>query len=358
MVVPAVEIIIPHFNGVEILRHCLRSLSQVTWSSLRITVVDNASTDRSVEMIEAEFPAVNILRNERNSGFAGGCNSGIRASQSPWLLLLNNDTEVEPGFIEPLVELLERNPQVAAVQPRICSLSHPGYLDYAGGVGGMLDRYGYPFAIGRIFNVLEPDHGQYRTARPIFWASGTAVLYRAAALEQVGLLDEQFFMHMEEIDLAWRLQLAGWEIKGLPTQAVYHHAGYSLPAGAGRKAYLNFRNSLIMMLKNYQTSTLLRRLPVRIALDAVAILHALFRGDFATVWGIKKGYLWLLFHPRLVCRLRREAQACRRFPDSTIDRALYPGSIVWSHFVRGVRLFSELDWDIAEPETTGNPAAL
>ncbi len=349
MTVPAVEIIIPHFNGVEILRQCLRSLAGLSWQDLRITVVDNASTDDSVAMIESEFPTVSILRCEQNLGFAGGCNAGMRASRAPWQLLLNNDTEVEPGFIEPLVRQLEDNPRVAAVQPRICSIPRAGYLDYAGAAGGMLDRYGFPFAVGRIFSELEPDDGRYREGRSIFWASGTAVLFRAAALEEVGLLDEDFFMHMEEIDLAWRLHLNGWEVRSVPEQAVYHHSGYSLPEGAGRKVYLNYRNSLLMLLKNYQAATLWRRLPIRLLFDWIAMIRLLRLGDFTGVWGVKKAHFWILSHPRRIARMRRQVQSQRRLPDNAVDRVLFPRSIVWSHFKRGINRFSELDWDINDP---------
>ncbi len=357
MTAPAVEVIIPHANGVEILRQCLHSLSRATWLQLRITVVDNASSDESVAMLRAEFPAVNILALSENRGFAGGCNAGIRASTAPYLLLLNNDTEVEPGFIEPLVELLERNRQAAAVQPRLCSLPNPGYLDYAGAAGGMLDRYGFPFAVGRLFDSLEPDAGQYRHPRLVFWASGTAVLLRAAALAETGLLDERFFMHMEEIDLAWRLHLHGWQVWVVPQVAVFHHSGYSLPPTQRLKVYLNFRNSVLMLCKNYGAARLWRRLPLRLLQDWVAMLQAIVKGEFARFWGIKLAYLWLLSHPRLIARMRREVQQQRRLPDSAIERVLYPGSIVDAYFLRGVRRFSELGWDIAPPPARPGTAA-
>jgi GT2 family glycosyltransferase len=246
------------------------------------------------------------------------------------------------------VALLEKRPQVAAVQPRLVSIPHPGYLDYSGAAGGMLDRYGYPFAVGRIFTTIEPDQGQYREPMPIFWASGTVLLLRRKVLEEVGYLDEDFFMHMEEIDLQWRMQLAGYFIWVQPRVSVAHHSGYSLPAADRKKIYLNHRNSLIMMIKNYSTPFLRRRLAIRLLLDWLTIFQALLTLNGDRALAVLQAHVWILKHWSSIWRKHREVQSLRRITDAELDRRLYPKSIVVSWYLKKLRTFPRLNWRIEE----------
>ncbi|MDW8467217.1 MAG: glycosyltransferase family 2 protein [Chloroherpetonaceae bacterium] len=213
----------------------------------------------------------------RNLGYAGGCNFGFRHTEGKYVIFLNNDTEQEPDWIEHLVEVAESDERIAALQPKLRSmqakLRGEKVFDYAGAAGGMLDMLGYPYALGRVFNAVEPDHGQYDESRDIFWASGAAMMVRRKAIEQVGAFDDDFFAHMEEIDLCWRLKIAGYRIVSVPKAVVYHYGGATLAAGNPRKIYLNHRNNLMMIIKNASWSRLLWLLPVRVLLELAALIY-------------------------------------------------------------------------------------
>lgn len=340
-----VSIIIPHFNGIDILDACLKSLGNCSYQDFEIIVVDNASTDASVKHLKDHYPHVSVVENETNQGFAGGCNRGMEVARGEYLLILNNDTTHESDWIEPLVQALDSNPGAAAVQPKLRSAQHPECFDYAGGAGGEMDMLGYPFALGRIFTSLEEDRGQYDEAREIFWASGTALMLRRSALDEVGFFDEEFFAHMEEIDLCWRLQNAGWTILNAPTSRIMHHSGWTLPPDKYLKKYLNHRNNLIMMVKNYPFAYLAFALPARIALEGVAIVFSLLIGDFKRIIAILHALGWNLLHPFLLLRKHMEVKATRK-PGAireTMSR-MYPGSIFFQYFLLGRRKASEIKW--------------
>ncbi|MCK5520576.1 MAG: glycosyltransferase family 2 protein, partial [Candidatus Marinimicrobia bacterium] len=205
-----VSIIIPHFNGREILHACLKSIKETISSDDEIILVDNNSSDDSVIMTEKEFPHVIIKKLSENLGFAGGCNYGIKQSKAKYICILNNDTVQNEKWLDFLVEYLEHNPEVASVMPKLLSYHQRDRFDYSGGSGGYMDKYAYPFVRGRLFDDLEIDRGQYDTVVPVFWCSGTAFVIRKSVLDEIGLFDTAFFAHMEEIDLHWRLHLAGY----------------------------------------------------------------------------------------------------------------------------------------------------
>jgi len=332
--VPEIAVIIPHYNGVEILRDCLRSLYDSTQLPLEVILVDNASTDDSAKMVRAEFPTVRILPQFHNLGFAGGCNAGIRVTQAPFVLILNNDTIHQPGWLELLLDKLHSDPEVAVVQPKILSWQKRDQFDYSGAAGGEMDIFGFPFARGRIFENIEIDNGQYDDlpAR-IFWASGTAFLARRELLLNAGLFDETFFAHMEEIDLQWRLQLIGYKITVEPRAVIWHRSGFTLGAEAPLKKYLNHRNSLLMFLTNYKPLLTAYLLPMRILLDWMALVFSLVKLDFGRAGAILKAHGWILVHPGIIHVRRRQVKALRRVPDSQIIERLYRGSIALGFYL-------------------------
>lgn len=329
-----VSIIIPHYNG-DILLSCLSSLFEHTRGCFEVIVVDDGSTDGSVERAQARFPEIRVLRNTHNRGFAVSCNRGLETAQGHYSLLLNNDVEVQPGWLEELVCFADAHPRCAACQPKILSAQHRRRFDYAGAAGGQIDRFGHTYCLGRVFDTLEEDQGQYDTPREIFWASGTALLLRREALERVGLLDEMFFMHFEEIDLCWRLHLAGFQVWSVPSSTVYHHSGWTLPSESPLKMFLNHRNNLVLLLKNYALRNLLWVFPIRLGLEGLTILYALFRGDLKRMIAALRGTVWVAGHVRQIARQRATAQAVRRVSDRDICRRMSRGSIALRYFLGG-----------------------
>lgn len=268
---PDVAVIILNWNGVELMRRFLPSVIKHTPAGIgRVIVADNGSTDGSVEMLEREFPEVEVIRFAENHGFAEGYNLAIEATRYKYTVLLNSDVEVRGDWLTPLYEYMEGHSDVAAVQPKIMSLQEDGYFEYAGACGGLIDRHGYPYCRGRVFGTLEKDCGQYDEPMQIFWASGAAMMVRTEVYEQAGGLDPEFFAHMEEIDLCWRMQLQGHTLAVVPDGKVYHLGGGSLPASNPRKTYLNFRNSLLMLHKNLPDNSRKTTLLKRRLLDTIA----------------------------------------------------------------------------------------
>lgn len=339
---PKISIVIPHRNGREILFRCLEALSSSRFRDFEIILVNNASTDGSVVAAVEAFDNLRVIEARRNLGYAGGCNLGMLFSRGEFLLLLNNDAVMAPEALGRLVEAAERWPRAAALQPKILSLSNPKVFDYAGAAGGMMDLLGYPFARGRLFDTLERDEGQYDTPAPIFWASGACCLLRRTALEETGLLDEDFFAHMEEIDLNWRMQLLGWEVRYVPDAVVYHDAGTTLAAVSPRKTYLNHRNGLLMLAKNFSPVTLLWLLPLRIVLDLAAAAQALGQGRGSHAVAVLRALVdFLCMLPGLLPK-RRAVQRTRRLDDRQLRERMYRGSIVTDYFIRGIKTYGDL----------------
>lgn len=270
---PAVAVIILNWNGEKLLREFLPSVVENTPSAVgRVIVADNGSTDGSVELLRREFPTVEILQFDENHGFAQGYNLAIDhyASQYPYAVLLNSDVAVDSDWLTPLYNYMERHPDVGACQPKILSYRNPDEFEYAGASGGFIDRNGYPYCRGRIFGTLEKDSGQYDEPMDCFWATGAALMVRTDLYRKCGGLDAKFFAHMEEIDLCWRIQLAGYRVAVVPEGHVFHLGGGSLDAANPRKTYLNFRNNLLMLHKNLPDSSRRGTLLRRRLLDAIA----------------------------------------------------------------------------------------
>ena len=308
----SISVVIPHYNGEQILSDCLLSLYASTELPLEVIVVDNASSDNSVQMLKSEYPSVKIITLSQNRGFAGGCNAGIKEARAPYVLILNNDTVHSKGWLEHLLAKIESEDGIAVVQPKLISYQTPELFDYSGAAGGEMDIFCFPFARGRIFDAIERDEGQYdKLNHFIFWASGTAFLAKRELLIKAGLFDEDFFAHMEEIDLQWRLQLLGYKVV-IETKAVIKHiSGYTLAAESPLKKYLNHRNSVLMLLTNYQLFLSCYLLPMRIVLDKIAFFYAFFIADWGRCLAIIKAYFWCIFHIGKIVRKRRRVKKIR-----------------------------------------------
>ncbi|RMG63316.1 MAG: glycosyltransferase family 2 protein [Calditrichaeota bacterium] len=344
---PLVSLITVNYNGRAFLHGLLESLQACRYPHLEIILVDNASADDSVAFVRSHYPQVQIVENAQNYRFARGNNIGMARARGSIVGLINNDVVVDPDFLQPIVAAFAADAELGAVQPKVLDLQRPGYLEYAGACGGFLDRLGYPFLRGRLFDRVEPDLGQYDTPLQVFWGSGAALFLRKQALEQVGGLDEAFELHMEEIDLCWRLHLAGWRIAVLPESRIWHYGGGTLAQHHPQKFYWNFRNNLFLLIKNLSANRLWRVLPLRIVLDGLALLNELVRGKWRHAGFIARAYLWLLAHlPLLMARRAANRPWIARGAART-EALLYPGSIVWEYFLRGRRRFADLKYSQA-----------
>lgn len=331
-----VTIVIPHYRA-EVLADCLASLYACPDWPIRVVLVDDGGNAPSLQRAVAQFPQIEVLANPSRLGFSGSCNRGLEVVSTPYAVLLNDDTRVEPGWLRPLVAAAEADGGVAACQPKLLSATRPGYFDYGGGAGGYIDRLGYTFCRGRLFDHLELDEGQYDRPVPLFWACGSALFLRMAALERVGLFDLDFFMHFEEIDLCWRLRLAGYRTVAVPSSVVYHHSGFSLPPGSFQKTYLNHRNNLVALIKNLSAGRLTAVLPVRVALDLLAAAAYLARGDLRRAAAPLAALLWCASHPANLARRRRASRSlCGPGADARTD-GVFPGSLVSHYYLRGRR---------------------
>ena len=339
-----VTIVIPHYNGEALLRRCLHTLRDTAYTEYDVVVVDNGSEDNSRTMIREEFPEVLLVESRVNLGFAGGCNLGIQATMSPFVVLLNNDTEVEPGWLDPLVETMESNPARAAVQSKLLSLQDRKKFDYAGASGGEMDVFGYPFTWGRIFDFIEHDTGQYDEPRSVFWASGAAVMLRRSALEKVGCLDESFFAHFEEIDLAWRLHWAGYTVMVEPRSVVFHRTASTLSTGRLRKMVLNHRNSLLVLLKNLPLAWMFCILPLRLMLEGFSIIASFFIGQPKRAAAVLLGLSGIIPLWPTVLRGRKRVTRIRTVSEASMLNFLYRGSIVFDYYIRKKKTVPQLNF--------------
>jgi len=334
---PSVAIVILNWNGKSFLQQFIPSVLASVYPNKRVIVADNGSSDDSVCFLQQSHPTVEIIYNKHNHGFAGGYNLALQQIQSDYYVLLNSDVEVNPNWIGPVMELMEANRNIAACQPKILAFNDKEKFEYAGASGGWLDHFGYPFMRGRVFEDCETDRGQYNDAQPCFWASGAAMFVRAATYHEMGGLDSSFFAHQEEIDLCWRLQLAGYTIYVQPASVVYHVGGGTLPRGNSHKTFLNFRNNLIMLAKNLPLSAAIWKIPVRFFLDILSAGKGLLTGDGGYFLAIARAHLhfigWLMF---------RRKQSLFPVKRGGTLRGWYKGSVVWAYFAQGKKAFSEI----------------
>ena len=308
-----------------------------TYENLEVIVSDNGSTDGSVSIITQQFPQVRLVRLDQNYGFAKGYNLTLEKVEADYFALINSDVEVQPGWLTPIIDLLEKDKFNAACQPKLLSYTNRNIFEYAGGAGGWLDSFGYPFARGRIFDVSEVDKGQYDSIERVFWVTGAAMVIRSEVFRQMKGFDNYFFAHQEEIDLCWRMQLSGYKLFANPSSVVYHVGGGTLPRGNTLKTFLNFRNNQIMLYKNLPWSEKKWwKIPFRIFLDAVSAWKGLFIGDggyFLAIFRAHCSFLkWMLFEKKRSV-----------FPEKKTGElaGLYKGNLVWQHFAKGKKYFSQ-----------------
>ena len=275
-----VSVVILNWNGVGMLQKFLPGVIKYSQGEgVEVCVADNGSTDESVSWLQAHCPYVRLIVLDKNYGFADGYNMALQQVDAEYVVLLNSDVEVTPHWLDPLVEYMDAHPEVAACQPKIRAERNKAYFEYAGAAGGYLDKYGYPFCRGRIFDVVEKDEGQYDTVAPVFWATGAALFIRLKDYRDAGGLDGRFFAHMEEIDLCWRLRSRGRGIVCIPQSVVFHVGAATLKKENPRKTFLNFRNNLLMLYKNLPDAELKKVLFVRGLLDWVAALVFFLKND-------------------------------------------------------------------------------
>lgn len=330
-------VVILNWNGRQHLEQFLPSVVEHTPQQVRIVVADNGSTDDSVEFLEQHYPTIDIIRLDKNYGFAEGYNRALEQVDAEFFILLNSDVEVTAGWVEPLVATLTNHRTVAAVAPKLRSYGHREYFEYAGAAGGYIDILGYPFCRGRILSTLEKDCGQYDTAQEVFWASGAAFCCRADLFRTLGGFDADFFAHMEEIDLCWRMQLAGYKVMVEPHSVVYHLGGGTMPNESPRKLYLNYRNNLSMLFKCAPTW---QRILVAVARPVADMLSALIyylRGDKALAKATIEAYRdFFALHGDLN-KKRKTVRSARKAESERI----YRGSIVL-RYALGKKIFGDL----------------
>ncbi|MDL2231698.1 glycosyltransferase family 2 protein [Porphyromonadaceae bacterium OttesenSCG-928-L07] len=331
-----ISVVVLNWNGEKLLRQFLPSVVQHSNPEIsRVVVVDNASTDHSVRVLKEEFPEVELLCLDRNYGFAEGYNRAIEAIESEYVVLLNSDVEVADAWLEPLLELMDSDKKLAAVQPKILAYNEKNKFEYAGACGGYMDRWGYPFCRGRILEVTEEDRGQYDSIAEIFWASGAALFIRRDLYLKHGGLDKDFFAHMEEIDLCWRLRNAGYTLKVNPLSVVYHLGGGSLPMNHPKKLFLNFRNNLLMLYKNLSREERGKILGVRFFLDMASWCVFVLKGQFKNAGSVYKAYI----------SFRKMKKNYSDISPKRSDACIYRKSIVYAYFVKKITAFSDLMWD-------------
>ena len=336
-----VAVIILNWNGAKLLRKYLPTVLAGTNADIAdVIVADNGSTDDSIAVLEQEFPQVKVLRFEKNYGFAGGYNKAINLTGYRYTVLLNSDVRTPEGWLEPMYDYMENNPGVGAVQPKLLHDRDDGkrMFEYAGAAGGFIDKHGYPYCRGRVFEAVEDDHGQYDGQDiDIFWATGACLMVRTELYEKVGGLDEDFFAHMEEIDFCWRAKIGGHKVLYVPEATVYHVGGGTLPKSSPFKTQLNFRNNLAMLYKNLPPQRQRRVLCVRWLLDWVAALSFLLKGnggEFAAVFKAHREFR------RWLPALRAKRAAINPHEVSCV----YRRSLLVDYHLRGRKHFAQLDF--------------
>jgi len=333
-----VAVVILNYNGKKYLEHFLPSVIENTVEG-ETFIADNASTDDSIAFVEKNYPTLQIIRMQQNTGFSTGYNLALRQVDAEYYVLLNSDVEVTPQWLAPMIKLMDGNPNIAACQPKIKSFHHKDTFEHAGAGGGYMDILGFPFCRGRILDRLEKDKGQYNDTREVFWASGACMVVRAELYHHFGGLDDDFFAHMEEIDLCWRLKNAGYQVFYCGESEVYHVGGGTLGYKNPRKLYLNFRNSLVMLVKNLPACLVFPIVFIRMVLDGLAGLQFLFKGSIAGFNAVLASHFYLYCHLFSILGKRKKA---RSLASTDKHKELLKGSIVWAYFVRKKKIFTEI----------------
>ncbi len=337
---PHVAVVILSWNGREYLSRLLPKTLSTNYENCQVYVIDNGSRDGSVQFVKDNFSSIELIAHEKNYGFAEGYNKGLKEIEADYYVLLNQDVVVPEDWITPVIHRMEKDPSVGVAQPKLRAYEHPESFEYAGAAGGFIDRWGYTFCRGRIFGDLEEDTGQYEDSSEIFWATGACFFIRASLYHRSGGLDNDFFAHMEEIDLCWRLKRAGFKIAYVPESTVHHIGGGSLPQEAPFKTYLNFRNNLIMLIKNLP----LRQWYIlfgRLLLDHFAFLYECLQGRFNHSMAIMKAHYQFLFYLFKWYNKRDN----NPYPSLYHLTGVFQRSIIVQYFIKKVKYFQQLKRD-------------
>lgn len=327
-----IAVVILNWNGADLLRQFLPSVIKYS-PEATIYVADNASTDNSIEVLQEEFPTVKLIQNTSNFGFAKGYNEALKVVEEPILALVNSDIEVTENWLAPILSQFENEPNTAIIQPKILDFKKKTHFEYAGAAGGFIDKYGFPFCRGRIFETIEEDKGQYDDIIDIFWASGACLFIRNEIFKKLNGFDEDFFAHQEEIDLCWRTKKLGLEIKYNGNSSVYHVGGATLKTGSPQKTFLNFRNSLWMLTKNLPKKNLFTILFIRMILDGIAGIKFFLDGKPKHFLAVLKSHFYFYKYLSVFFNKR---------DNITLTNYYKINNIVYCYFIRGRKYFSKL----------------
>lgn len=326
-----IAVVILNWNGAKLLEQFLPSVLKYS-AEAKIYVIDNASTDESIEVINEQFPSITIIKNDRNYGFATGYNIALEQVKEDYYALVNSDVEVTKNWLAPILSVFGSEPNVGIIQPKILDYNRKDYFEYAGAAGGYIDQYGYPFCRGRIFNTLEKDNGQYDDEIEIFWASGACFFIRKDVYRKLNGFDNDFFAHQEEIDFCWRAFNLGYLAKYTSKSVVFHVGGATLNESNPKKTFLNFRNSLLMLTKNLPEHKLVPILFVRLCLDGLAGIQFIFTGKFAHCFAILKAHFHFYHLINKILKKRKSPQS---------ENYYHTKSIVYRYFVRNGTIFEK-----------------
>lgn len=339
-------VVILNWNGRNFLEKFLPGVIEHSSNDGTVIIADNASTDGSVEYLENHHPEIRIIKLDRNYGFSGGYNKALGLVKADYYILLNSDIEVTPGWIPPVIGIMEQDPMIAACQPKIRSYHEREKFEYAGAAGGFIDKYGYPFCQGRLFQSIEQDNKQYDQVKEIFWATGACMFLRAEVFHRIGGFDDDFFAHMEEIDFCWRAKNLGYKIIYCPGSTIFHIGGGTLPRKNSQKTYLNIRNNIIMLFKNLESQRLVKVLLARMVLDYAAALKFLIDGGLRDMAAVIRAHYYFLTH---LSQLQKKRE---KIPHVRVSQ-IYWGNIVLKHFLFRKKTFLQLE----PARFTGNPAS-
>ncbi len=333
-------IVILNWNGKKFLSQFLPYLIQNTQNTdSEIIIADNNSSDDSIEFLNTNYPAIRQIILDKNYGFAGGYNRALNQIDAKYFVLLNSDIEVTPDWLNPLIQLLDTDTQVAAVMPKILSIKNKTQFEYAGAAGGFIDKYGYPFCRGRIIGTVENDYGQYNDTKEIFWATGACMVVRAELFKMQNGFDDDFFAHMEEIDLCWRFKNAGYRILYCPYSSVYHVGGGTLPNNNPFKLYLNYRNNLYLLYKNLPTKKIYRTLITRMILDGASAILFLAKFSIPSFLAVFKAHIHFY---KAISELKEKRKILLDKMLTENHPEIYKRSVVVDYFIRGKKYFSDL----------------
>lgn len=337
------SVVILNWNGEKYLRQFLPILIKHTnIANVEIVVADNGSTDNSLEILKKDFPTVKTLVFDKNYGYAGGYNKALELLTSDYFVLLNSDVEVTSGWLEPLLDYMQTNDEVAACQPKILAYQNRTLFEHAGASGGFIDRYGFPFCRGRIFDTVEKDNAQYDEIEDIFWATGACMMVRSSLYKKVGGLDKEFFAHMEEIDLCWRFKSRGYRVCCIPQSTVFHIGGGTLDTDNPHKTYLNFRNNLLMIYKNVPNNLLQYTLTSRLLFDYLAVFKFFISGKIQNALSILKARTDFT---TLQADFEDKRKENILFTTKDIIPEIYQRSIVIDYYFKRKKTFTSLSMD-------------